>query len=108
MPYIWESSPRQCEWYKCGKTFTPMRSDAKFCSTKCRVAHHRSGKELEARLLRVSRDCNTLFDEYHKFSLTEEAVRRLRRMANTLSVLADETEGKRQAREFEFTQDVHY
>ena len=34
------SSPRQCE--QCGKTFTPTRSDARYCSTKCRVAAHRS------------------------------------------------------------------
>jgi hypothetical protein len=37
-----ESCYRQCG--ECGETFQPKRSDAKFCSSKCRVAHHRNGK----------------------------------------------------------------
>ena len=28
---------------KCGQAFTPRRSDAKFCSGRCRVAAHRAG-----------------------------------------------------------------
>jgi hypothetical protein len=31
---------RPCQ--QCGATYTPTRSDACFCSTRCRVAHHRS------------------------------------------------------------------
>jgi hypothetical protein len=32
-------SPRPCA--QCGATFTPKRSSAQFCSTRCRVAAHR-------------------------------------------------------------------
>ena len=31
--------PRPCDW--CSETFHPQRSDAQFCRTACRVAHHR-------------------------------------------------------------------
>jgi hypothetical protein len=31
---------RECE--RCGNEFTPGRSDARFCSGRCRVAHHRA------------------------------------------------------------------
>lgn len=30
---------RPCQ--QCGESFTPRRSDARFCSGRCRVAHHR-------------------------------------------------------------------
>jgi hypothetical protein len=32
--------PRECSW--CGETFTPTRSDQRYCATRCRVAAHRS------------------------------------------------------------------
>ena len=35
--------PRKCE--VCGEEFTPARNDAKFCSGRCRVAHHRQQQE---------------------------------------------------------------
>jgi len=34
-----EHEPRACE--HCGEEFTPKRSDARFCSVRCRVAAHR-------------------------------------------------------------------
>jgi hypothetical protein len=34
-----ERRPRECA--RCGKTFTPTRSDALFCSGRCRIAAHR-------------------------------------------------------------------
>jgi hypothetical protein len=33
-----------CQESSCGKTFTPFRSDAKFCSVACRMASHRGGR----------------------------------------------------------------
>lgn len=39
-----EHQPRACE--HCGSLFTPTRSDARFCSGRCRVAAHRR-KEAE-------------------------------------------------------------
>lgn len=33
---------RECA--KCGQEFTPRRSDARFCSSRCRVAAHRAAK----------------------------------------------------------------
>lgn len=39
--------PRACQ--RCGETFTPTRSDARFCSARCRVAAHRAAaREVEA------------------------------------------------------------
>jgi len=34
-----EHTPRPCE--HCGESFTPKRNDARFCSPRCRLAHHR-------------------------------------------------------------------
>ena len=34
-----QRTPRPCD--QCGESFTPKRSDAKFCSARCRVAAHR-------------------------------------------------------------------
>jgi hypothetical protein len=34
----------RCENPDCGKTFTASRSDAKFCSSRCRQAVHRRSK----------------------------------------------------------------
>jgi endogenous inhibitor of DNA gyrase (YacG/DUF329 family) len=39
-PHV-EHQPRACE--QCGASYTPHRSDSHFCSTRCRVAHHRAG-----------------------------------------------------------------
>jgi len=33
---------RRCEW--CGSLFAASRADARYCSTRCRVAAHRSAK----------------------------------------------------------------
>jgi hypothetical protein len=38
-PHV-EHQPRACE--QCGSTYTPRRSDSRFCSGRCRVAHHRA------------------------------------------------------------------
>lgn len=38
----------KCQW--CGNDFDPARSDAVFCSTKCRVASHRANKPKNAQL----------------------------------------------------------
>jgi hypothetical protein len=38
-PHV-EHQPRACE--RCGESFTPRRSDGRFCSGRCRVAHHRA------------------------------------------------------------------
>ena len=34
--------PNQRACAQCGETFSPARSDARFCSTRCRVAAHRA------------------------------------------------------------------
>jgi hypothetical protein len=34
-----DHAPQKCQ--QCGETFTPNRSDARFCSARCRVAKHR-------------------------------------------------------------------
>ena len=36
-----EVEDRPCD--RCGETFTPTRSDARYCSGRCRVAAHRAG-----------------------------------------------------------------
>jgi hypothetical protein len=36
-----EHEPRPC--HHCGHEFTPTRADARFCSGRCRTAHHRGG-----------------------------------------------------------------
>ena len=36
-----------CECYQCGNTFEATRSDATFCSAKCRVAYSREPKKLQ-------------------------------------------------------------
>jgi hypothetical protein len=35
-------SPESRTCAQCGETFAPKRSDARFCSTRCRVAAHRA------------------------------------------------------------------
>jgi hypothetical protein len=35
-----EREPKACE--RCGERFIPPRSDARFCTVRCRVAHHRA------------------------------------------------------------------
>jgi hypothetical protein len=37
-PHV-EHEPRPCG--RCGEPFTPTRADARYCSVRCRVAHHR-------------------------------------------------------------------
>ncbi len=38
-----------CENLECGKSFTAARSDARFCSARCRQANHRRNKHPIAR-----------------------------------------------------------
>ncbi len=41
------SFERECKFEFCFNQFTPKRSDAQYCSAKCRVAAHRRAKRKE-------------------------------------------------------------
>jgi methionyl-tRNA synthetase len=104
MPYIWESSPRECENARCGKTFTPMRSDAKYCSGKCRTAHHRQQGELHKKITKLDMELWRLYKGHRKNSMNDEDVATVRRLAKVLLALADEGEEKRLERQAQRTQ----
>ena len=49
----------------CGKTFKAVRSDAKHCSPKCRVAAHRKSKGLgQIRTKKTRRNCDQCSKSY--------------------------------------------
>ena len=98
MPYILGASSRYCENDKCEKLFTPMRSDAKYCSSACRVAAHRAKDKFDRDLTRLMEQVSAFFGEYHGSVLSENTSKWLRHMAANLTIMADDADTKREIR----------
>lgn len=58
----------RCECLQCGKSFEAQRSDASFCSPKCRVAFSREPKKLEHAIEAVDAFGEQILAYSHKYS----------------------------------------
>jgi len=58
----------RCECFQCGKSFEATRSDATFCSAKCRVAYSREPQKLENTIERIDTlkiEIQNIANKYH-------------------------------------------
>lgn len=68
-----KQTTQTCE--SCRKTFYAQRSTARFCSTKCRMAHHRASVEHEALMGKIAQTIGELgYALYEKKTSHEAAI----------------------------------
>lgn len=78
-----------CQNPKCERRFEAMKSDAKYCSTKCRVAHNRALKSTERKVERI---LEMILELDIKECATRSVSEKLLRCAKRATTLADEWE----------------
>lgn len=65
------AEPRLCAWRKCGRSFTPARSDARFCHPNCRYYDWRASLNVKRRR---ARDRRARMRDYYRTPGVWEAV----------------------------------
>lgn len=76
----------RCTCAQCGETFEARRSDASFCSSKCRVAFSREPKKLANAIESVDAFGRQVLAYSHKYSHNQrmfEAILELQKRVNT-------------------------
>lgn len=74
-----------CECAECGNQFEATRSDASFCSAKCRVAFSRRPAKRAAAIAGIEAFCHVVYEVSTKYSKNEgvfQAMLKLQRAVN--------------------------
>ena len=78
---------------ECERWFEATRSDATFCSPRCRMAYSRRGEQLENFILMTNRIAENVLTNSHKFKRNKrvfEAMLRLQKDINAAVALFEE------------------
>jgi hypothetical protein len=82
-----------CTCYQCGGTFESTRSDASFCSARCRVAHSREPVKRQNALTDIEQMMTRIIELSRKYKHDNEIQEAIEKLARVAMVSAAAIEG---------------